>query len=330
MSSLTPEEEAVERHKGNKAAAARFLGIAPTTLKGRLDAIKRPPRIEPPPPSFSPSKPVIRVKAVTQETALEGPIRKVVAIGDLHQKPGRSHERFTWIGRFVADEKPDNVISIGDFATLDSLSSHDKPGSRQYHERPHFAADMEDLAEALDTYHREIGIGQVAHDITYGNHEFRAWRAEDASPNLKDTLVLPIEQSFARHRWRTHGYGEWLFLEGVGCTHVPFNSLGRDFRGEHVENQLGPRAVFSIIFGHVHKESHKIFPKIGPQRRIEICNLGTAMPHGEVEHYAGLSMTGWSWGVKVLRLQAGHIVGHSFVSMLELEQRFGDHAGRAG
>jgi hypothetical protein len=69
MSSLTPEEEAVERHKGNKAAAARFLGIAPTTLKGRLDAIKRPPRIEPPPPSFSPSKPVIRVKAVTQETA---------------------------------------------------------------------------------------------------------------------------------------------------------------------------------------------------------------------------------------------------------------------
>jgi hypothetical protein len=324
MSSLTPEEEAVERHKGNKAAAARFLGIAPTTLKDRLEAAQRPPRIEPPPPTpFTESKPVIRVKAVTPETALEGPVRTVVAIGDIHQKPGRSRDRFKWMGRFVAEEKPDNVVQIGDFVTLDSLSQHDKPGSRGYYERPNYADDLDDLDASLSLYHREVGVGEISHDVTFGNHEYRAFRAEEASPNLTGSLLLPIEQTFARYRWRTHPYGQWLFLEGVGFVHVPFNALGRDFRGENVENQLGPRSVFSIVFGHVHKESHKTFPKIGPQRRIEICNLGTAMPHGEVEHYAGLSMTGWTWGVKTLKLQAGHIVGHSFVSMLDLEQRYG-------
>jgi transposase-like protein len=49
MSSLTPEEEAVQIH-GSKAAAARALGIAPTTLKDRLEAAQRPPRptLDPP------------------------------------------------------------------------------------------------------------------------------------------------------------------------------------------------------------------------------------------------------------------------------------------
>jgi transposase-like protein len=322
MSSLTPEEEAVRQH-GSKAAAARALGIAPTTLKDRLHQAQRPPRPPPDtPPEISPAKPVIRIKAVTTETALNGPIRKVVAIGDLHDNPTRDKERFKWIGRYISEARPDNVIQIGDWLSLDSLSAHEKPGSRGYYERPNYAEDLASAEETLYYLHQEFAIGEIPCTITFGNHEYRAYRVEESSPNLKGTCYLPIQQLFARHRWDYREYGEWAFFEGVGFTHIPFNAVGRDFRGEHVENQLGPRAVFSIVLGHTHKEVHKIFPKIGPSRRIEICNLGTAMPYGEIEHYAGLSMTGWSWGIKELRLQSGHIVGHKFISMEELAERF--------
>ncbi len=57
----------------------------------------------------------------------------VVIIADAHDCPGISKERFRWIGRYLADNKPDRLLSIGDFLSLDSLSKYATPGSIQGH-----------------------------------------------------------------------------------------------------------------------------------------------------------------------------------------------------
>ena len=49
-----------------------------------------------------------------------------LVIGDPHCTPSASNERFTWAGRMAKDLKVDKVICMGDFASMDSMSSYDK------------------------------------------------------------------------------------------------------------------------------------------------------------------------------------------------------------
>ena len=44
---------------------------------------------------------------------------------------------------------------------------------------------------------------------------------------------------------------------------------------------------------------------------------------GAVASYAGTATTGWTYGIYDLRLRAGHIENHRFISMHELEELYG-------
>ena len=49
-----------------------------------------------------------------------------VVIGDPHCTPKASNERFLWAGRLAADVRATHIICMGDFCSMDSLSSYDK------------------------------------------------------------------------------------------------------------------------------------------------------------------------------------------------------------
>ena len=49
-----------------------------------------------------------------------------VVIGDPHCTPKASNERFLWAGRLAADVGATHIICMGDFCSMDSLSSYDK------------------------------------------------------------------------------------------------------------------------------------------------------------------------------------------------------------
>jgi hypothetical protein len=51
-------------------------------------------------------------------------------------------------------------------------------------------------------------------------------------------------------------------------------------------------------------------------------NVGCCLEHNEIEQYAKMSTTGWSYGVTELLLADGHIQGHNQVSMLELKEKY--------
>lgn len=251
----------------------------------------------------------------------ETPILTVLAMGDIHDKPGRSKEHLKWAGRLAAEIKPDRIVQIGDWFSLDSLSNHESRGSGKDAARPAFYEDLDSGSESLEAFDKECPE-QIPRDITLGNHEWRAARVANENPKESGDALIRVEQVFARYRWRTHPYGQFFYLGAVGFIHVPQTTMGRAYGGKNSENQIGNDATHSVVWGHDHRFRVKQVAKIGPNNAISLCNLGTFMPWGVIEDYSIGTMSGWSYGVAILRLQGGMILSAQLIDNLELEHRF--------
>ena len=55
-----------------------------------------------------------------------------LVIGDPHCTPKANNDRFLWAGRVAADYKVSHVICMGDFCSMDSLSSYDRANIRVF------------------------------------------------------------------------------------------------------------------------------------------------------------------------------------------------------
>jgi hypothetical protein len=99
--------------------------------------------------------------------------------------------------------------------------------------------------------------------------------------------------------------------------------MGREYGGKLAESStISNSAMFDIVFGHSHRERSWRSGKIGKGNYVKIVNVGCCLEHNEIEQYAKMSTTGWSYGVTELLLADGHIQGHNQVSMLELKEKY--------
>jgi predicted phosphodiesterase len=264
-----------------------------------------------------PVKPRYRVQAISRPSVVDAPIVRVMVLGDPHDKPGRDKRRFTWMGRHAAETKPDYIVSIGDWASLDSLSTHEVPGSANDAERPGFWQELDSLDESLAAFGAEVPDCSQIH--VHGNHEHRAVRAANRQPKLNGDMPIRLDEVFSRYGWRTRPFGEFVDIAGVDFVHCPLNVMGREMGGQHVERNVANMTTRSLVFGHTHRAQVTNFSKVGQQRKITVVNVGTSMPFGEVEKYTGLAMSGWSYGVFELRIRDGEILSVKNWDMLEIE-----------
>jgi len=310
-------------------SAARMLDLNSGTFISRIDTARRVFGMEPsgqaPEPELievpEPQPERVRVRVKANRTPDEAPIYRVLAIGDAHDGPDLDKARFRWFGRHAAAMRPDATVFIGDIADFDSLSRHSAPGSLGDKLKPSYARDLESLEEALSLYRKEAD-GITTH-LTLGNHEARIWRFEEASAAAEGMLTGPFLDLMARYDLRMHKEGEWLILAGVGFTHSPFSLMGKLIGGEWM-NSIANRSRMSAVMGHTHRSQVIHAHKLGPLGGIELVNLGTALPMGYIKPYARVSTTAWSWGVFELTLQGGHIIGHQYIPMDDLQRRHGD------
>lgn len=316
----------LQQYSGDYIAAAGAAGVNIRTFRDRVAAAKphvpAEPQSEPVEPVQAVSKPRVRVPYHRQDMPPEGPVIRILGMGDVHKKPGRTDEPVILAARHAAATKPDYIAQIGDWLSLDSCSFHPAKGSAKDANRPSFASEIEAGEESLDAFDRNCP-DDIRRLITFGNHEHRAWRVADADPRLAGDFPLRVEQLFARYRWQTHLYGKMAYIGGVGLIHVPLNQMGREYGGKNSENTIGNDATHSLIWGHDHRFRAKTVPKIGPNNKISLCNLGTCMPHGVIEDY-NVGVSGWTYGVVDLRVQAGLIISAKFHDVLELREMYGD------
>jgi hypothetical protein len=269
-------------------------------------------------------KPRYRIPAISRPSVDHHPIIRIVAAGDFHDKPGRCKKRALWIARHIAERNPDQFVSIGDWASFDSLSSHEQPGSQSDADRCPFHEDIESLDESLGVFHRELPPGSLPITITLGNHEARCERAANKQPKLNADLPRRREEIFSRYQWQTHPFGEFVNIAGLDWTHVPLSIMGKEMGGEMMERNVGMKALRSTVCGHTHRANLLTIMKVGQQREIKVLNLGTSMPYKLVEKYTGLAPTGWFYGIHELRVQDGQILSVRQYDMPELESLYGD------
>ncbi len=309
------------------SVAAPALNMEPYNVRDRLRILERrygmvpdPEPLEFPAPEFQPvAKPRVIVRASSAARPEGDPIRLMV-IGDTHIAPGQDLARFSWFARHVAATKPDRVVQIGDLADLHSVSGHEKPGSAQQKAKPSFQQDLEATEEALALYRKEMPDGPPLH-ICEGNHEDRLDRWDSQVAETSGVLRMQWDDLLARYDVRQTPYRGYLFIGGVGLTHVPMTLMERPFNGRTL-NPIVNDLTFSLIFGHSHRHAFLNAGKIGPQQRIEVLNVGSGAPHGWFPDYNVSEQGGYSWGICDVTIHGGHIVGHQFIPMTLLEDRY--------
>lgn len=319
-------QEAVDvnhQFHGNRSAAARHLGMDRMTFINRLEkgqmAGLNP--YEPPP------KPRIRVPARSIYSPLpneHGEAKRVFVWGCAHDSPLiPDKSRFRHLGLLASELKPDFIVDLGDSLDLDSLSAHAIPGSVDDRARPQFLTEIESLEEAYGEFDATApSADEVPRYRTKGNHEYRADRFEAVNPASMGVYTLPLSQVFARYGWTERQYREWLFIEGVGFTHSPINNMGREVGGVNANQTVAREATFSVVWSHTHKREVINRPKFGIGNSITVFNTGSMMPQNYIKQYAGLSMTGWTYGPSELTLRDGQIESVRSWSVLELRERY--------
>lgn len=303
---------------GSKRAAADELGIARSTVQHHLKRILGKTEGVNAEAATVVVKPKFRIQA--RDTTAKQNL-SVLAIGDCHDSPELSDKtRFEAFGRLAKDLEVDHIVQIGDFTSLDSLSSHERNDTVKGQEKPSFTADMISFQQALKAFDRGLDGYSCPKHITLGNHEARLFSYVNQNPEIVNLLDHMLYAPIEDHGWTCSPYGEFYFIGDVGFTHAPMNIMGKPYGGQQSENAIARDALHDVVYGHTHKRLDKTFPKMG-QQKITVINLGTSLPEGHVEAYAKHSLTGWSYGVYLLQIKNGRIDQQNWISMSAIMER---------
>ena len=292
---------------------ARAMGLIP-------DIIQTPTQFDDTTPPEAP-KLRITVSNMKSEPGWSGDI---LAIGDMHDSPRMDKRRFLWCGRAAVDLKVDRIIQIGDILSVDSLCSMEGNDTLRGKDKPSFEADIQSGHEALSAFDRGLQGSIVHKHITLGNHEDRLISFTNRTPEVAGILTGMVDNLFRSHKWTYSPYGVLYFIGSVAFVHAPLNIMRKAYGGKTAINRIGNDSVHDIVYGHTHKGGDLPIPKIGTNQKITVVDLGCALPEGHVEPYVGHATSGWKYGVNLLKIRDGRISSTSFITMTELEERFGD------
>jgi hypothetical protein len=160
-------------------------------------------------------------------------MRKHLVIPDIQAKPGAPLNHCEWIGKYIADTKPDVVVNLGDHCDVTSLSSYDR-GKLDFEGR-RFSQDIaaSDMANRLlfqEVKRRKKKRTFESH-ILYGNHENRIARFVQDNPEMEGFMSL---DSLRYHKFydEVHPFLEPVVIDGITYAHYFYNPLsGRPWGG---------------------------------------------------------------------------------------------------
>ena len=175
-------------------------------------------------------------------------------IPDAHCIPSISNERFTWLGKLVAEIQPDVIIDIGDWCDMESLCFYDK-GKIQFEGR-RYQKDVTCALDAKEKFENEIAkvskYKPTKIAIT-GNHEQRIERVAEETPELKG--VLSVEDlGYLKYGWKLIPYLTPYNIDGILYAHY-FSTgvMGKAMSGENVGARLIKSTFQSCTMGHSHR-----------------------------------------------------------------------------
>jgi len=226
---------------------------------------------------------------------------KHLVIPDAHAHPDFHNDRFEWLGELVADEKPDVVICIGDWADMPSLCTYDK-GSKGYEER-RYADDVEASVDAQQRFFKPIRRAKrklPRFIILEGNHEHRIKRAISTNAVQLEGVISPDDLLYRKFGWE---YVEYegstpgvIEVDGISYAHYfPSGVMGRPIGGVNPAYQLVVKYGTSCTQGHIHTFAY--YHRGNTVNECSGCVVGVYQDYDS--DYAGLANDMWWRGVVV-------------------------------
>ena len=256
----------------------------------------------------------ISLAATATSTSTHHEPKKHLMIPDTQVKPGVPLYHLEWIGQYLVDNPPDRLIMIGDWYDLPSLSSYDQ-GKKSFEGR-RFTADVDSGHRALELLEKPLdqrnaalrrnkkALLHIDKHVTWGNHEHRANRVSEDTPQLDGLIGVHLFDEFWQNRgWNTHQYTEVVDLDGVWYSHCFLNELtgkavggmaatmlktiGHTFSQGHRQTYevaaryVGDRMHRALIAGacYLHDEDYKGPPRKSSERSANYHWRGCVMKH---------------------------------------------------
>jgi hypothetical protein len=216
---------AAYQQTGNKAAAAKLLGIPISTFKDRLTASERP------------------IASVKGRKELEVENGTVIVFSDAHYWPGEPSVGHRALVHFVQKIRPAVIVCNGDAIDGSAISRHPPIG---WESCPTVKEELEACQERLGEI--EFVAGKATKVWTLGNHDARfETRLAQVAPEFRDVHGIHLHDHFPGWicGWSLHINNDVVIKHRYkGGTHAPFNNTVTSGR--------------SIVTGHLH--SAKVTP----------------------------------------------------------------------
>lgn len=246
-----------------------------------------------------------------------------------HSDPDVSNERFTWLGRWLYDIKPDYVVDLGDGADMRSLNSFDgrKPQAvvSQNYER-----DIDHYNDAMERMRHEFVRNRRKRPAYYGfegNHEHRIKTAISFDPRLEGSKYgvsfkhLQTNKWFDEYHEYENGDPKVHRYDGVDFAHfITGGNMGRPVSGVHHAYALVQNRYNSCVVGHTHKRD--IYFRDGVAGKAAI-GLVAGSYKGAEESWAGQANKSWWKGAVVLHNIEDGYFEPQFVDLQTLSREYG-------
>lgn len=182
--------------------------------------------------------------------------RKHLIIPDCQVRPGVDVSHMTWIGNYIADKQPDVVVCLGDFADMESLSSHSLAGEK---EGKRYQRDVSSAREAMAALLEPVTCMKRVPQLhlTLGNHEDRIRRTVANNPHLEG--AIGIGDLGYQSEWKVHPFLKVVQIDGIDYAHF-FTSgiMGRPCASAAAMLRERQR---SCVQGHVQRFDIAVHPK---------------------------------------------------------------------
>jgi hypothetical protein len=176
-------------------------------------------------------------------------MRTHLLIPDTQLKEGVPVDHLYWLGMLIVDLKPDVIINIGDWYDFPSLSLWDK--NKKSFEGRRYRKDIQaghmglDIVEGPMNQYNAVRKaqkkGQYLPEKHYmlGNHEYRADRVAEDTPELDGTVgTEEIKTHWEDRDWSVHDFRVVKDIDGVWYTHFVSNPMTGNPWGGTIDNRL--------------------------------------------------------------------------------------------
>lgn len=254
---------------------------------------------------------------------------KILVVPDAHARPSITNRRFTALGNFIVDKKPDIVVCIGDMADMGSLSFYDRGTGKAEGQR--YIEDLESVWDAQERIFKPVREEQKKlkegkrkqwnpeFHMVMGNHEERIVRYANSSPELIGHVSLD-DLKYGDYGWHVTPFLTPLKMHNICFQHY-FTSgvMGRPISGDNAAATLVKKNYMSCVAGHSHLRNFWETTDIIGRKRFGLV-VGC---YDEGEHgYAKGSSHAWWSGLTMLHEVEDGSAEPSFYSLPYILEKY--------